>query len=236
MDLTQIKGKTVVIIGASRGIGLETARSLHGKGVNLVLGSRHIEGLEQEFHGNEVYPLFVDVTDEESVKKFTESSIERFGKIDVLINAAGVGKFSNLLDSDTRDFDHMIAVNLRGTYLTCKYFGRHMVKRNKGQIINLVSIAGTTALAGCGGYSASKFGVLGLTRVLQAELRGKGLRITSVIPGAVNTSFWDSIDTKPDASSMIPVQAIAEHIIFLLCQPDSYVIDEITIMPQKGIL
>jgi 3-oxoacyl-[acyl-carrier protein] reductase len=130
----------------------------------------------------------------------------------------------------------MMNVNLRGTFLCCKYFGQHMLLNNAGKIINVVSIAGTTALPGCGGYSASKFGVLGLTKVLQAELRGKGVTATAVLPGAVATSFWDGMEHKPDVSKMIPTQTLAKHIVYILCQPEGAVIDEITIMPPKGIL
>jgi 3-oxoacyl-[acyl-carrier protein] reductase len=230
------KDKVVMITGASKGIGKATAKILDEMGVKLVLGARDISELHENFPRNDVLKLNLDVTDEESVKNFVQQSITKFGKIDALINAAGIGVFSTIVDSETQDFDKMIAVNLRGTYLTCKYVARHMRNRQEGQILNLVSVAGTTALAGCGGYSASKFGVLGLTRVLQAELRTEGIRLTSVIPGAVSSSFWDSIEPKPDLTEMIPVQSIAEHLAFLLNQPTQAVVDEITIMPPNGIL
>src|SRR5690606_296539 len=145
-----------------------------------------------------VLELPLDVTNEESVKSFYDKAIKHFGTVDVLINSAGVGVFESIIDSSTEDFDRMIEVNLRGTYLTCKYFGKHMDDNKSGHILNLVSIAGTTALQGCGGYSASKFGVMGLTKVLQAELRGKGVQVTSVVPGSVSSSFWDQIEPKPD--------------------------------------
>lgn len=236
METLKSKDKVVMITGASKGIGRATAEALDELGVKLVLGARDISILDKDFIRDDVLKLNVDVRDENSVKRFVQQSIDKFEKIDVLINAAGLGVFSNIVDSQTEDFDQMIAVNLRGTYLTCKYVARHMRNRQEGQIINLVSLAGTTALAGCGGYSASKFGVLGLTRVLQAELRQEGIRLTSVIPGAVSSSFWDSIDPKPDLSEMIPVQSIAEHLVFLLNQPSQSVVDEITIMPLNGIL
>lgn len=236
MEVLKSKDKVVMITGASKGIGRATAKALDEMGVKLVLGGRDTSVLDKDFTRNDVLKVNVDVRDENSVKRFVQESIDKFGKIDVLINAAGLGVFSNIVDSQTEDFDQMIAVNLRGTYLTCKYVAKHMRDRREGQIINLVSLAGTTALAGCGGYSASKFGVLGLTRVLQAELRTEGIRLTSVIPGAVSSSFWDSIDPKPDLSEMIPVQSIAEHLVFLLNQPSQSVVDEITIMPLNGIL
>lgn len=236
MDYSQIKGKVIVITGASRGIGRATANLLEKWDAKLVLGSRNITNLEMNLNSENVLTLQVDVRDEESVKHFVDKSIQVFGHVDVLINAAGIGMFASVLDSDTKDFDDMVAVNLRGTYLSCKYVGRQMKKQQDGQILNLVSIAGTTALAGGGGYSASKFGVMGLTKVLQAELRGEGIRITSVMPGAVDSTFWDDIELKPDRNKMVPVQSVAEHLAFLLCQSKRSVVDEITIMPPDGIL
>lgn len=227
-----IKGKTIVITGSSKGIGKEVANLLKQKGANLLLGSRsNSESIEDD-----VLKLQLDVMNEESVKRFFEKAVLHFGKIDVLINSAGFGKFENVLDSSTDDFDQMISVNLRGTYLICKYFGKQMVEQGNGHILNLVSIAGTTALPGCGGYSASKFGVLGLTKVLQAELRAKGVQVTSVLPGAVSSSFWDSIEPKPDLSNMIPPETVAKHLLYLIEQSTGAFVDEITIMPPLGVL
>lgn len=231
-DSLRLAGKTIAITGSSKGIGKETASLLEKLGANLVLGSRS----NHERLTEHVLELPLDVTKESSVQRFFDQAVNQFGTVDVLINSAGVGTFSNVLDSSTNDFDQMIAVNLRGTYLTCKYFGKHMVEQGKGQIINLVSIAGTTALPGCGGYSASKFGVLGLTKVLQAELRQKGVQVTAVLPGAVKSSFWENIDPKPDMSNMIPTEVIAKHLLYLICQPSGAFVDEMTIMPPLGIL
>lgn len=227
-----LAGKTIAITGSSKGIGREIAALIREFGGNLVLGSRSNSTVKSE----SVLELPLDVTDEESVKHFYEQAVNHFGGVDVLINSAGVGVFESIINSSTDDFDNMIAINLRGTYLTCKYFGKHMAERKKGQIINLASIAGTTALPGCGGYSASKFGVLGFTKVLQTELRQSGVQVTSVIPGSVNSSFWDQIEPKLDLSKMIPVKTLAEHLLFLINQPPGAFVDEITIMPPLGIL
>lgn len=232
------KGKTIAITGASRGIGLETAIQLERLGANLILGARQIDELNIHFQclNSNVLIVPLDVREEGSVKEFHNQAERRFGTVDALINAAGIGRFSAILDMDTEDFDEMIMTNLRGTFLCCKSFAKAMAANRQGQILNLVSIAGTAALPECGGYSASKFGVLGFTRVLQAELRGRGVRVTSVLPGAVQSSFWDKIEPKPDVENMIPVSSIARHLIHLLRQPEDAVVDEITIMPPLGIL
>ncbi|BCJ85027.1 SDR family oxidoreductase [Effusibacillus dendaii] len=240
-DLNSIRGKTIAITGASRGIGKETAQLLGSLGANLVLGSRNVPDLTKvssqiQAKDASVLAVQLDVTNESSVRHFLDASISQFGAVDALINSAGVGTFASIIDLSSDDFENMLAVNLKGTFLCCKYFGQHMAARRKGQILNMVSIAGTTALPGCGGYSASKFGVLGFTRVLQTELRDKGVRVTSVLPGAVDSPFWEKISQKPDTADMIPLQVMARHIVYLLTQPDGAVVDEITIMPPFGIL
>nr|WP_169829350.1 SDR family oxidoreductase [Domibacillus antri] len=232
MTRISLKGKTVAITGSSKGIGKETAALLNEHGANLVLGSRSSQLNVSET----ILEMPLDVKSEASVKSFYERAAAQFGTIDVLINSAGVGTFSSVLESSTEDFDEMIAVNLRGTYLTSKYFGQHMAQQRQGHIVNLISIAGTTALAGGGAYSASKFGVHGLTKVLQIELRQKGVQVTSVLPGAVSSSFWDGIDPKPELSNMIPVKTVAEHLLHIIHQPSGAYLDELTIMPPLGIL
>lgn len=236
IDYQKLSGKTVAITGASRGIGFEIAKLLNQFGANLLLGSRQILENKLNPHENKVLSIALDVTDEQSVTNFLDRGISTFDQIDVLINCAGTGVFSNALELSADDFDRMISVNLRGTFLTSKYFGKHMVENGSGHILNIASIAATNALPGCAGYSASKFGVLGLTKVLQTELRRKGVQVSAILPGSVNTPFWDSIDPKPDTSQMIPPEALAHQILYVMCQPKGVVIDEITIMPPMGIL
>ncbi|MFL8936267.1 SDR family oxidoreductase [Rossellomorea oryzaecorticis] len=229
---SRLSGKTIVITGASKGIGHETALLLEKEGANLVLGSR---SYQEERRGN-VLELPLDVSDEQSVRDFVRKAIGQFGSIDVLINSAGVGVFESILDSSVEAFDQMISTNLRGAYLTSKYIGKHMLEKKRGHILNLVSVAGTTALPGCGGYSASKFGLLGLTKVMQAEWRQHGVQVTAVIPGAVSSSFWEKIELKPDLEAMIPTKTVANHLLALITQPVGAYVDEITIMPPLGIL
>lgn len=238
IDFGQLRGKTIAITGASKGIGKETAMLLDQLGANLILGARNENELMSVASQMNSKPLVIslDVSDERSVRRFAGQAISKYGKVDALINCAGTGVFDSSITMSTEDFDRMISVNLRGTFLCCKYFGQHMVQNHEGRIINVVSIAGTAALPGCGGYSASKFGVLGFSRVLQAELRDKGVYVTAVLPGAVATSFWETIQNKPDSSQMIPVHSLAKHLVYILCQSEGAVVDEVTIMPPLGIL
>ncbi|WP_206919718.1 SDR family oxidoreductase [Alicyclobacillus suci] len=235
------EGRTIAITGASRGIGRETAKWLGTLGANVALGARTEDELDEiatlvEQSGGHALPMYLDVTDEQSVLQFRDACVEQFGRVDGLVNSAGVGTFAPVLELSTDAFEEMLSVNVKGTFLCAKYFAQQMVQQRSGHIVNISSIAGTVALPGGGGYSASKFGVIGLSRVLQVELRRSGVQVTSVLPGAVNSSFWDSLQDKPDMASMIPLSTLARHIIYLLSEQEGAFVDEVTIMPPFGIL
>lgn len=236
-------GMAVAITGASRGIGRQTALLLAEEGCWLLLGARDAEALgqladeiRQRHPACRVEVRKLDVTQPAEVAAFAELGQERFGQIDGLVNSAGFGVFQDALELAVEDFSRMIDVNLKGTFLSCQAFGKGMKSRGRGRILNLASVAGVTALPGCSGYSASKFGVMGLTRVLQAELRRFGVQVTAVVPGSVRSSFWDGMASTPDKQDMIPVEVLAAHLVYLLKQPPGAFIDEIAIMPPKGIL
>lgn len=234
---------TVAVTGASRGIGRETALQLAAKSHSLLLGARDTEALkrlEEEirlcFPESDVAFFRMDVACEEDVEAFARFGAERFGAIDALVNSAGFGVFADALELSYEDFSRMVDVNLKGTFLCCKAFARVMKSRGSGKIINLASVAGTTALPGCAGYSASKFGVMGLTKVFQAELRRHGIMVTAVVPGSVRSSFWDGMSATPELADMIPVEVMAAQLVHLLELPGGAFVDEIAIMPPKGIL
>lgn len=237
-DFKALKGKNIAITGATKGIGRATSILLSELGANLLVGSRNDDDLVSltSTLQSKTIGVQLDVSVEDSVKNFFERGLTELGNIDALINCAGYGNFTSFLDLSTEDFDRMIAINLRGSFLTSKFFAKHMEENKRGQIINVNSIAGTTALHGCAGYSASKFGLLGLSRVMQQELRSKGVYVTSILPGSIDTPFWDKMNSAPDRSKMIPPESIAKHIANILNQPDGSVIDEVTIMPPLGIL
>lgn len=240
-NTNSLKGKNIAITGATKGIGKAAATLLASLGANLLIGARNESELRElaailsDDSVNVVYRQ-LNVEEEQSIIEFLNLGIAKLGKIDALINCAGYGSFNSFLDTTIEEFDRMISVNLRGTFLTSRHFAKHMIENKRGQIININSIAGNTVLAGNAGYSASKFGLLGLTKVMQLELRKQGVYVTSILPGSTNTAFWDHIDNHPDRSKMIPSETIAMNIASVLSQPDGAVVDEITITPPLGVL
>lgn len=237
----ELEGRHVVVLGASHGVGWELAKVLQKKGASLSLASRSMTIKEEEWslsrgQNSRSFLYNVDVSNEESIHLFKEEAIKRFGHVDVLVNCAGVGYFSPAEDIELKKFEEMISVNLTGTFLSCQTFGREMLKQGSGKIFNIVSIAGKVGMPGCIGYSASKFGVSGITQVLQAEWRNKGIQVTAVYPGAINSTFWENQDWVPDQNKMIPTDVFTQSIISLIEMPQGSFTDEITIMPPSGIL
>jgi len=129
-----------------------------------------------------------------------------------------------------------MTVNLRGTYLCCKYALKVMLAQGRGHILNVLSIASQVALPGSAAYTASKFGALGLTKVMAAEVRAQGVKVTAVIPGAVDTPLWDKSGGDLDRRKMLSPSDVAAAILSVIAQPPSIYTDEIVLMPPLGIL
>lgn len=233
----KLQGKIAIITGASGGIGRETARMLGEEGVKVVVAARRenlLTALVKDSGAALVIPT--DVTDEQSVTSLIERTLERFGRLDLLINAAGTGSFTSVVASDPAEWKRILAVNLTGTYLCCRAVLRPMLQQKSGHIVNILSIAATVPFPGAAAYCASKFGALGLTKVLAAEVRAFGIRVTALLPGAVDTPFWDEIDHPPDRTKMVPARRVAEAVLFAISHPEGATVDEIVLMPPLGIL
>lgn len=194
-----VKGGTrymavVVITGASSGIGAATARVLAKAGHSLVLAARRTERLEQlagELSGSPVCVVPTDVTIPEQVSKLADLAVERFGRIDVWINNAGVGHPEPWWEADAESLAHVAAVNLNAVWLGSQAALRYMLPQERGQIINVASVAGhigTTAI-----YSATKFGVVGFSEALRRELRHKHVQVCIVSPGFVKTEMTANV-------------------------------------------
>lgn len=233
--------KVAVITGASQGIGRATVARLAAAGYDLVLASRRPEPLAEagalgEAHGAAVLAVPADVAREADVAGLFTRARERFGRLDALVNSAGSGRFANVEETALEDWQAVLDANLTGTFLCCKYALKPMLERGEGQIVNVLSIAGKVAFPGSGAYCAAKWGALGFTRVLAEEVRRRGIRVTALCPGSVDTSFWDGLPWKPDAARMMAPDAVADAIAFLLQQPSSITTDEWVLMPREGIL
>jgi len=198
-----IKNKVCIITGAGKGIGRETARLFYGEETLLALITRDksdLNSLKKEtgFDDNRVLLYEGDVSDEETVKRFVEETINKFGKIDVLINNAGMRFRKIFLDITTEEWNRVINTNLNSIYFFCREAGRHMVEQRSGRIINIASIVGTLGLPELAAYGASKGGVITLTKCLALEWAEYNINVNAIAPGFCETSYAENFKKKTD--------------------------------------
>lgn len=238
-DKTRNARKTAVVTGASRGIGKAIALEFLRAGyfAALCCGSRRgADSLEtgmSAFAGNFTISPF-DVSDEAEIKKFTEELARRGRGIDVLVNNAGVAHVGSVEETDVRQWDEIMAVNARGTFLMVKHSLPLM--SSGGHIVNIGSNASKRGFPGWAAYCASKFAVLGFTNSLREEVRGRGIRVSAVLPGPTETDIWNSLSGKWDRSKMMSPEATAGVVISVVSQPAGANVDEIDIVPSAGSL
>jgi len=214
-----LKGKVAFITGAGRGIGKAVAVALANEGVNIGLLTR-TEGALQEV-AKEVEALgvkaayaTVDVSSLEEVEQAISTLTNELGKADILINNAGIGKFQSLLDMDPEEWKQIIDVNLMGPYYVTKAVLPQLIEKNGGDIINISSTNGLNGAATSSAYSASKFGLIGMTESLAQEVRRNNIRVTSLTPSTVATELAVKTDLiKGDAEKYMQPEDIAELIV-----------------------
>lgn len=241
MSTHSLQNQVAVITGAGSGIGKATALAAAQAGANVVLAARTRHPLEEVAHniiqnGGTALVVPTDVGDETQVQRLITTTHNHFGHLDILVTSAGGATFGPLIESRTEDWDTMINVNLRGIYLCGKHALAVMIPQGRGHILNVLSIASQAILPGSAGYTASKFGALGLTKVMAAEVRALGIKVTAVIPGAVDTPLWDKSGGTLDRGKMLSPADVAAVMLSVITQPPSIYTDEIVLMPPLGIL
>lgn len=228
-----VKGKAAIVTGASKGIGKSIALSLSEAGASVVLAARHekeLAAVEKEIHeaGGTCLSVPTDVSAEDQILRLAKCTIDMFGRIDILINNAGYGVFSKVIDTSLRDYDGMMSVNLRGVFLSCKAVLPNMIEHKSGAIINIASLAAKNSFVGGATYAATKWGLLGFSRSLMLEVRDFNIRVVTICPGSVNSNF--SNDAK-DSDKIIQPQDVADTVLFALTMPARSNVSEIDIRP-----
>lgn len=236
-----LEDKVAIITGASKGIGKATAIKLAEAGANVILSARGVADLQnaaaeiRAFNGKALV-IPADVADESQAENLISTTFQKYGKIDILVNSAGFGSFASVVESQTSDWDRMMAANLRSVYLCSKFALKYMLEQKSGQVINVISIAAKVAFKNASAYCVSKAGALHFTKVLAEEVRDKNIRVAAICPGSVDTPFWQKIDPKPDLALMLKAEHVANAILYVVSQPQGMVVDELTITPPLGIL
>jgi NAD(P)-dependent dehydrogenase (short-subunit alcohol dehydrogenase family) len=237
----KLRGQVALVSGASRGIGRAVALAFAREGARIALLARGRAELERladliATAGSSALVVPGDATEERAVAGAIEATLARFGRLDCLVTAQGAGTFGPLETSSLAEWDAMLRTNLTATYLLCRGALPPMLAAGQGTIVAVVSLAAVRPIPGCAGYAASKAGVLGLVRTLAAEVRGRGVRVAALCPGAVDTPFWDGIPGHPDRTRMLRPEAVAEAALLVASQPSGAFVEEIVLAPTPGVL
>jgi NADP-dependent 3-hydroxy acid dehydrogenase YdfG len=239
-----IQGKVVVITGASSGLGEATARRLAKDGAKLVLAARRADrlaALAKELDQGPDAAVETDVTDIEQVRRLVDGAVERHGRIDVIINNAGLMPLSPIERGKVEDWDRMIDVNIKGVLYGIAAALPHMKAQKSGHIINVSSVAGHKVRPGSTVYSATKTAVRVLSEGLRQEVKPYGIRTTIISPGAVESELAESV-TEPDIAAnvrkmyetaAIPADSFARAVVYAMSQPDDVDINEILFRPTR---
>lgn len=229
----------VLITGASQGIGAAIAKCFARElpGVRLALVARNERNLAQVAKacatlGATAESFGCDVSDEASVAAMAAAVEKRFRSVDVLINNAGKFAGAPLTEMSVADFDRLIASNVRSVFLVSRAFLPGMIQRGRGDVFNMSSIAGLIAYPGGTGYSAAKFAVSGLSKVMRAELRDKGVRVCCVYPGATWSPSWQGSGVSPER--IMPAEDVARAFLDIYRLSRRTVVEEIVLRPQLG--
>jgi 3-oxoacyl-[acyl-carrier protein] reductase len=229
--MTSLTGKVAVVTGASRGIGAAVARSLAAEGVRLGLASRSGDDLGLE----DVVALPTDVRDPGQVEALVGATVERFGRLDILVANAGVGAYGPFLELSPEFLEEMIDVNLKGTLYAVRSALPYLLRSGEADVVTVASEAGRRGLPNEAVYCASKFGQVGFTRALDHELRGHGVRCTNVCPGGVATDFVLEPGrgrTEDVLPGMMTAEDVAEVVLFVVTRPRNHRILETAFRPM----
>lgn len=236
-----LKGKVALVTGASRGIGAEIARTLAREGAHVVVnynGSKEkADAVVAEIlsAGGSAVAYQCNVSDYEACGEMIQNLMSNYGHIDILVNNAGITKDGLLMKMSEADFDAVMDTNLKGSFNTVRHMSRYFLKQKAGRIINISSVSGVMGNAGQANYSASKAGIIGLTKAVARELASRGITCNAVAPGFIETDMTDAMPeaAKEAVKNQIPLQRIgttadiAEIVVFLASEKAGYITGQV---------
>ena len=236
-----LKGKIAVVTGAGRGIGRAIALQFAEYGAKVVVNYRSSLTQVDELllaikaAGGEAIAIQADISREDQAKALIEAAVKKYGRLDILINNAGITKDNLLMRMTEEEFDSVLNTNLKGTFFCTKYASMVMLKQKSGKIINISSVVGITGNAGQANYAASKAGVIGFTKSAAKELAGRGITVNAVAPGFIETDMTENLPDKVKEAhiALIPLKRfgkaseIAGAVSFLASEAANYITGQV---------
>ncbi len=237
----QLKGKTAVVTGSGRGLGKAIALKLAQMGANIVLNdivsSDAVDATAEEFKaaGFNVAVTKGDVRNTEDVKEMVKTAVDKFGSLDILVNNAGITKDKPMALMSEEDWDAVLDINLKGAFICTKAAAKVMIKQRSGKIVNIASVAGRYGNPGQANYSASKAGLIGLTKTTAKEFAPRGITCNAVAPGLIQSKMTDVLpeDVKKNYLNNIPLgrfgtpEDVANVVAFLSSDDSNYVTGQV---------
>lgn len=218
--MKRLEGKVAIVTGSSSGIGKAIALRFGEEGAKVVVAARRIKLCEQvaasiQKNGGEAHAIQTDISDEHQVNALIQQTVTQYGQLNILVNNAGIFGGGRLVDTDTQTFDELMGTNLRGTFLCCRAGFQQMKQQKGGLILNMASVAGVQAWAGTGIYSASKHGIMALTKSLADEGRAYNIKASAICPAGVAEELVDASPEDILRSEAINPFDIAETAVYL---------------------
>lgn len=237
----RLSGKNALVTGAAKGIGKAIALKLADEGANVIINYASSDQAAQELvgiiesKGVKAVAIKGDVSNAEQAEALVEQAILQFGSVDILINNAGITKDNLLLRMKEEDWDRVMEVNLKGTFLMTKLVGKTMLKKRFGKIVNITSIVGLMGNAGQANYAASKAGVIGFTKSVAKEFASRGINVNAVAPGFIKSDMTDSLNEEVVKNYLqnIPLgslgepEDVANAVVFLCSEESRYMTGQI---------
>jgi len=235
-----LRGKTALVTGASRGIGLAIAKALAAQGCNVVIAGRNsatLKGAARHLARGRarIVPMVCDVRKPDEIQALAAEIRRQFRRLDILVNNAGVSHASlPVAKLPLERWREVLETNLTGMFLVTQ--AALPLMQRGGAIINNLSIAAKRTFPGGSAYVASKHGGLGFTKTLREELRPQGIRVIALLPGAADTSIWDAFWPDAPREKMMSAETVAQAVVNAVLLPDHSTLEELTIMPSVGVL
>ena len=240
-NIWDLSGKVALVTGAGRGIGCAIAKKLAQNGAVVVINYNHSSDAAEKTaaeitqNGGSATAVKCDVSDFEDCKKMIDTVTGQYGRLDILVNNAGITRDGLILKMTEADFDQVMDINLKGAFHTIRHASRQFLKQKSGTIINISSVSGVMGNAGQANYSASKAGLIGLTKSVARELASRGITCNAVAPGYIATEMTEAMTetAKEKIKAQIPLQRagtaeeVAELVTFLASDAASYITGQV---------